>query len=110
MEVPMIRWSRGADPTKCTKIVVVAPKDEMEPVNKAISQTMSKLKKLGYCRNGYEIINGVQPATVKQIDQDGRNPKPSEDVSIPDHQVEHPVVPIWTTDQKVSELIVSSKN
>lgn len=62
MEVPMIRWSRGADPTKCTKIVVVASKDEMEQVNKAISQTMSRLKKLGYCKNGYEIINGEKPA------------------------------------------------
>lgn len=65
MEVPMIRWSRGADPTKCTKIVVVALKDEMEPVNKAISQTMSRLKKLGYCKNGYEIINGVQSGEIK---------------------------------------------
>lgn len=69
MEVPMIRWSRGADPTKCTKIVVVAPKDEMEPVNKAISQTMSRLKKLGYCRNGYEIINGVQSGMIKEYTQ-----------------------------------------
>ncbi len=69
MEVPMIRWSRGADPTKCTKIVVVAPEDEMEPVNKAISQTMSKLKKLGYCRNGYEIINGVQSGEIKDDTQ-----------------------------------------
>ena len=69
MEVPMIRWSRGADPTKCTKIVVVAPKNEMEPVNKAISQTMSRLKKLGYCKNGYEIINGVQSGEIKDDTQ-----------------------------------------
>lgn len=69
MEVPMIRWSRGADPTKCTKIVVVAPKDEMEPVNKAISQTMSRLKKLGYCKNGYEIINDVQLGVIKEDTQ-----------------------------------------
>ncbi len=69
MEVPMIRWSRGADPTKCTKIVVVAPRDEMESVNKAISQTMSKLKKLGYCKNGYEIINGVQLGMIKEDTQ-----------------------------------------
>lgn len=110
MEGPMIRWSRGAHPTKCTKIVVIAPKEEIETVNKAISQTMNRLKRLGYCKNGYEIINGFQPTMVKQIDQDGRNPKPSVDVSIPDYQVEHPIVPIWTTHQKVSELIVSSKN
>ncbi|RHU83670.1 hypothetical protein DXC24_12655 [Clostridium sp. OM08-29] len=69
MEVPMIRWSRGADPTKCTKIVVVAPKDEMESVNKAISQTMSRLKKLGYCKNGYEIINDVQLGVIKEDTQ-----------------------------------------
>ena len=69
MEVPMIRWSRGADPTKCTKIVVVAPKDEVEPVNKAISQTMSRLKKLGYCKNGYEIINDVQLGVIKEDTQ-----------------------------------------
>lgn len=69
MEVPMIRWSRGADPTKCTKIVVVAPKDEMEPVNKAISQTMSRLKKLGYLKNGYEIINGAQLGVIKEDTQ-----------------------------------------
>lgn len=69
MEVPMIRWSRGADPTKCTKIVVVAPKDEMESVNKAISQTMSRLKKLGYLKNGYEIINDVQVEGIKEDTQ-----------------------------------------
>ena len=69
MEVPMIRWSRGADPMKCTKIVVVAPKDEMEPVNKAISQTMSRLKKLGYLKNGYEIINDVQVEGIKEDTQ-----------------------------------------
>lgn len=69
MEVPIIRWSRGADPTKCTKIVVVAPKDEMEPVNKAISQAMGRLKRLGYCKNGYEIINGVQSGEIKDDTQ-----------------------------------------
>lgn len=69
MEVPMIRWSRGADPTKCTKIVVAAPKDEMEPVNKAISQAMGRLKRLGYCKNGYEIINGVQFGVIKEDTQ-----------------------------------------
>lgn len=69
MEVPMIRWSRGADPTKCTKIVVVGPKDEMESVNKAISQTMSRLKKLGYLKNGYEIINGAQSGVIKEDTQ-----------------------------------------
>ena len=101
MEVPMIRWSRGADPTKCTKIVIVAPKDEMEQVNKAISQAMGRLKRLGYCKNGYEIINGVQPGG-------DQNPKPSEDVSIWDHQVEHPVVPIFTTNTNIKERIMNA--
>ena len=56
MEGPMIQWSKGAHPTKCTKIVVTATKEEIETVNKSISQTMNRLKRLGYCKNGYEII------------------------------------------------------
>lgn len=48
-------------------------------------------------------------AMIKRTCLDGQNPKPSEDVPISDHQVKHPVVPIWTTDQKVSALIVLPK-
>lgn len=48
-------------------------------------------------------------AMIKRTCLDGQNPKPSEDVPISDHQVGHPVVPIFTTDQKVSVLIVPSK-
>lgn len=48
-------------------------------------------------------------AMIKRTCLDGQNPKPSEDVPISDHQVKHPVVPIWTTDQKVSALIVPPK-
>lgn len=51
--------------------------------------------------------------TLIQICQDGQNPKRDVKGVIQhrqDYQVEHPIIPIWTTHRKVSELIVSLKN
>ncbi len=47
-------------------------------------------------------------AMIKRNCLDGRNPKSSEDVPISDHQVEHPVVPIFTTNTNIKERIMNA--
>ena len=61
MIIPKIHRSRGADKVKAVKIIVIAPKEEILGINKAISRILHKLAKTGYCKEGFEIVNGIEP-------------------------------------------------
>lgn len=61
MRIPKIIRSGNADSIKATKMIVVAKEEEINEINKAISQAMHKLAKKGYCKNGFVIINGIAP-------------------------------------------------